>query len=103
MTEANRRTVAGSLPLFFRVLIFLPERQVRNIDTLPWKKPQMDHRSGRNPFIFSLRVSAIPWCKGLVFDCGSVAQRLCEAPSWRIFFPDRRSPMPTIKINGADL
>src|SRR5258708_6062240 len=33
----------------------------------------MNHRSGRHPFIFFLRVSVPPWCKGLVFGCGFVA------------------------------
>src|SRR5258708_36030578 len=60
------------LPLFFRALIFLMGRQVRNIDTLPWMKlpgaggPKRTHLS----FAF-LRVSVPPWCIGLVFGCGS--------------------------------
>src|SRR6266851_2468526 len=36
---------------------------------------RMNYRSARNPFIFFLRVSVPPWCKGLVFGCGFVALR----------------------------
>src|SRR6267142_2970572 len=58
-------------PLFFRALIFLLGRQVRNIDTLPWMKPPGVAGLNRThlSFVF-LRDSVPPWCKGLVFGCG---------------------------------
>src|SRR6267154_1885402 len=69
-TQRKRRK-RRFLPLFFRALIFLLERQVRNIDTLPWMKPPGAGGPNRThlSFVF-LRVSVPPWCKGLVFDFG---------------------------------
>src|SRR5258708_34254258 len=62
--------------LFFRALIFLLGRQVRNIDTLPWMKPPGPGGPNRTllSFVF-LRVSVPPWSKGLVFGFGFVALR----------------------------
>src|SRR5216683_8067198 len=46
-------------PLFFRALIFLLGRQVRNIDTLPWMKPR-DEPSGPKRTHLSFR--SVPLC-----------------------------------------
>src|SRR5258708_25811207 len=66
-TQRKRRE-QRLLPLFFRALIFLLERQVRNIDTLPWMKPPGAGGPNRThlSFVF-LCASVPPWCEGLVF------------------------------------
>src|SRR5216683_4088279 len=63
-TETQRRRMVLIASL---ALLFLLETQGRNIDGPPWLKAPMNHRSTRNPFIFFLRVSVTPWCKGFVF------------------------------------
>src|SRR5882672_9321311 len=65
---------SNPLSLFFRALIFLLGRQLRNVDTLPWMKPSGSGGPQRTHLFFVfLRVSVPPWCKGLVFGCGFVA------------------------------
>ena len=68
-----RRFLPGNLiPCFvFRALIFLLERQVRNIDTLPWMKPPVSGGPNRShlSFVF-LRGSVLP-CPKFLFSCAN--------------------------------